>query len=98
MAALPALLMSGDLQAGLDAFLAGGIIMLGFLICGRRWWGPLLVIGSVVMLTLLLAPEAYVAIGLAFALALLPCQARSLFAAAALSQPACVTPMSYRFP
>ncbi len=70
-AALPALLMSRDLQAGLAAFLAVGITVLGFLIYGRRWWGSLLVIGSLVMLTLLLAPEAYVAIGLAFALLLL---------------------------
>ena len=39
----------------------------GFLIVGRGWLGLLLVVGSVVMLTLLLAPDAYVAIGLAFA-------------------------------
>jgi len=71
LAALPALLMSGDLQAALAAFLAVGIIALGFLIFGRSWWGPLLVIGSVVLLTLLLAPEASVAIGLAFVLLLL---------------------------
>jgi hypothetical protein len=71
LAALPALLMSHDVQAALAAFLAVGIVVLGFLIYGRSWWGPLLVIGSLVMLTLLLAPEAYVAIGLAFALILL---------------------------
>ena len=70
-AALPALLMSHDLQAALAAFLAVGITVLGFLIFGRDWWGPILVIGSVVMLTLLLAPEAYIAIGVAFALLLL---------------------------
>jgi hypothetical protein len=70
-AALPALLMSNDVQAGLAAFLAVGISILGFLIFGRDWWGSLLVIGSVVMLTLLLAPDAYVAIGIAFALLLL---------------------------
>jgi hypothetical protein len=71
VAALPALLMTGDVQAGLAAFLAVGIPVLGFLIFGRNWWGPLLVVGSVVMLTLLLAPEAYSAFGLAFALILL---------------------------
>ncbi len=71
LAALPALLMAGDVQAALAAFLAAGITVLGFLIYGRSWWGLLLVIGSIVMLTLLLAPEAYVAIGLAFALLLL---------------------------
>jgi len=71
VAALPALLMSSDVQAALAAFIAVGIVVLGFLIYGRSWWGPLLVIGSLVMLTLLLAPEAYIAIGLAFALLLL---------------------------
>lgn len=71
VAALPALLMSSDAQAALAAFLAVGITVLGFLIFGRSWWGPLLIVGSVVMLTLLLAPEAYVAIGLAFFLLLL---------------------------
>jgi hypothetical protein len=71
MAALPALLTSRDVQAGLAAFLAVGIPVLGFLIFGRSWWGSFLVIGSVVMLTLLLAPEAFTAIGLAFALLLL---------------------------
>lgn len=71
MAALPALLTSSDVQAGLAAFIAVGITMLGFLIFGRRWWGFFLVIASVVLLTLLLAPDAYIAIGLAFALLLL---------------------------
>jgi hypothetical protein len=71
MAALPALLMSHDIQSGLAAFLAVGITILGFLSFGRGWWGPILVIGSIVMLTLLLAPEAFTAIGLAFALLLL---------------------------
>jgi hypothetical protein len=71
VAALPALLTSSDVQAALAAFIAVGITVLGFLIFGRSWWGSFLVIGSVVMLTLLLAPEAYIAIGLAFALLLL---------------------------
>jgi hypothetical protein len=71
VAALPALLTSSDVQAGLAAFLAVGMTALGFLIFGRNWWGSLLVIGSVVLLTLLLAPDAYVAFGLAFALLLL---------------------------
>lgn len=69
-AALPALLLAGDAQAGLAAFLAVGITALGFLAYGGDWWGPLLVIGPVVLLTLLLAPDAYVAIGLAFTLLL----------------------------
>lgn len=71
VATLPALLMSHDIQAGLAAFLAAGISMLGFLSFGKNWWGPLLVIGSAVLLTLLLAPEAYIAIGLAFFMILL---------------------------
>jgi hypothetical protein len=71
VAALPALLTSSDVQAGLAAFLAVGTTVLGFLIFGRSWWGSFLIIGSVVMLTLLLAPDAYIAIGLAFALLLL---------------------------
>ena len=71
MAGLPALLMGHDIQAALAAFIAVGIIVLGFLIFGRSWWGPLLIIASIVMLNLLLAPEAYVAIGLAFVLMLL---------------------------
>ena len=71
LAALPALVMGRDIQAGLAAFLGVGIPLLGFLVFGRNWWGSLLVIGSLVLLTLLLAPEAYSAIGLAFALLLL---------------------------
>ena len=63
--------MAGDAQASLAAFLAVGIAVHGFLAFGRAWWGTLLVIGSIVLLTLLLAPDAYVAIGLAFALLLL---------------------------
>lgn len=70
-ASLPALLAGRDVQAGLAAFNATGIIVLGFLIFGRNWWGSLLIMGSVVMLTLLLASEAFTAIGLAFVLILL---------------------------
>jgi hypothetical protein len=71
VAMLPALVMAGDVQAALAAFLAVGITVLGFLLFGRDWWGPLLVIASLVLLTLLLAPEAYIAFGLAFVLLLL---------------------------
>lgn len=74
--ALPALLMGRDVQAGLAAFIATGITVLGFLVFGRSWWGSYLIIGSFVLLTLLLAPEAYVAIGLVFALLLLATLAR----------------------
>lgn len=68
VAALPALLISSDLQAGLAAFIAVGITVLGFLIFGRDWWGSLLLIASIVLLTLLLASEAYIAIGFTFTL------------------------------
>ena len=71
VATLPALLMGHDVQAALAAFLAAGITVLGFLIFDRSWWGPFLVIASVVLLILLLAPEATIAIGLAFAVILL---------------------------
>jgi len=71
LAALPALWMGHDLQAGLVAFLSAGIPVLGFLSFGKDWWGSLLIIASVVLLTLLLAPEAYAAFGLIFALLLL---------------------------
>jgi len=71
VAALPALLMAGDIQAALAAFIAAGIPVLGFLVFGRSFWGSFLVIASVVLLTLLLAPEATTAIGLTFAVLLL---------------------------
>lgn len=71
VAALPALVTSSDVQAGLAAFIAVGIIVLGFLSFGRSWWGSLLVLAAVVLLTLLLAPDAYIAIGVAFALLLM---------------------------
>jgi len=71
LAALPALWMGHDFQAGLVAFVGAGIPLLGFLVFGKDWWGSLLVIASVVLLTLLLAPEAYTAFGLSFFLLLL---------------------------
>jgi len=70
-AALPALLMSGDIQAGIAAFLAVGVTLLGFLYFGKNWFGSILIIASIVLLTLLLATEAYVAIGITFGLILL---------------------------
>lgn len=70
LAALPALLMSQDLQAGLAAFIATGMVVLGFQFFGRAWWGSLLILGSIVMLTLLLAQEAFSATGLGFVMLL----------------------------
>lgn len=66
LAALPALGMAHDALAALAAFLAVGIVVLGFLILGRAWWGTLLVLACVVMLTLLVARDAFAAIGLGF--------------------------------
>ena len=67
-ATLPALLMAHDVQAGLAAFLAVGITVLGFLVFGRSWWGPLLLVAAGVLLTLLLAANAYVVLGFVFTL------------------------------
>lgn len=71
MAALPALLAAGDVQAALAAFLAFGIPLLGFLYFGKYWGGPILIIAPLVLLTLILAPEAWTAFGLIFAAILL---------------------------
>ncbi len=71
LAALPALLMAHDVQAALAAFFATGIPLLGFLSFGRNWWGSFLILDSVVLLTLLLAPEAFSTFGLAFCALLL---------------------------
>jgi len=69
---VPALASSHDMDAALAAFVAVGITILGALIFGRRWWGPFVIVGSAVMLTLLLTPDAYLAFGLAFAVLVIP--------------------------
>jgi hypothetical protein len=71
VAALPGLVMAHDAQAGLAAFLAVGITVLGFLIFGRSWWGPYLLVAAAVLLTLLLAANAYLVLGFAFTLLVL---------------------------
>jgi hypothetical protein len=63
---VPPLLASGDWDAALAGFLAIGITLSGFLAFGRRWWPAYLLIASVVLLVLLLAPDAYTAFGLGF--------------------------------
>lgn len=70
-AAVPALAFAQDVDAGLAAFLAIGITTGGALAFGRRWWAPFANLAAVVMLTLLLAPDAYVAFGLTFAIVVL---------------------------
>lgn len=76
-ATIPALALAHDPDAVLAAFLAVGISTLGFLTMGKRWWGPFPLLGSAVMLTLLLASDAYLAFGLAFALIMLVASARA---------------------
>lgn len=71
LATLPALLAARDVQAALAAFLAVGLPLLGFLYFGRHWWGPILIIAPLVLLTLILTPEAWTTFGLIFAAILL---------------------------
>jgi hypothetical protein len=67
VATLPALLTAGDADAALAGFLAVGIATLGAVWFGWRWWSPFALLGAGVLLVLLLAPDAYVAFGLIFA-------------------------------
>ena len=75
---LPPLWSSGDWDAALAGFLAIGITVTGALAFGRRWWPPYLLLASAVALTLLLAPDAYAAFGLAFDAALIVALAATL--------------------
>lgn len=65
-AAMPALWLAHDPDAALAAFLAVGITIVGALMFGRSRWPIYTVIVTVVLLTLLLASDAYVAFGLMF--------------------------------
>jgi hypothetical protein len=64
--ALPALALGHDMDAALAASLAVGITIIGALRYGRRWRAPFTNIAAAVMLTLLLAPDAYLVFGWAF--------------------------------
>jgi hypothetical protein len=66
LAGLPAAVFTGDLNAALAGFIATGISVTGALYFGRLWWPPFLVLASLVLLTLVLAPDAYLAFGLIF--------------------------------
>jgi hypothetical protein len=57
---------TGDPDAAAAGLLSLGITILGALILGRRWWAPFTLVAAFVLLVLLLAPDAYVAFGLAF--------------------------------
>jgi hypothetical protein len=62
--------LAGDLDSGLTAFLVAGITVAGALVFGRRWWSSYLLLTSIVALVLLLAPDAYAALGLTFLVAI----------------------------
>jgi len=64
---VPTLWKTGDVDAALAGFLAVGITLMGALIFGRRWWEPFSTVAAVVLLVLVVTPEAYVAFGLIFA-------------------------------
>ncbi len=66
VAATPAMLTTGDMDAALAGFLAAGITTLGAVAFGWRWWPPFALIAAAVLLVLLLSPDAYVAFGLLF--------------------------------
>lgn len=66
--AIPAIALGHDADAALAAFLPVSITIVGARRFGRRWWAPFTTIAATVMLTLLFAPDAYVAFGWAFAL------------------------------
>lgn len=68
---LPALSATGDWDAALAGFLAVGITILGGLVFGRRLWPAYVLIASVVAYILVLAPDAYTALGLALDVALI---------------------------
>jgi len=63
---VPTVALTGDYDAALAGGLAVGITTLGALAFGRRWWSPFLVLAATVLLVLLLAPDAYTAVGLLF--------------------------------
>ena len=65
-AVIPSFAATGDSDAALAGFLAIGTTVLGALAFGRRWWPPYALITAGVLLTLLLAPDAYAAFGLIF--------------------------------
>jgi hypothetical protein len=90
-AALPAVLMAHDLQAGLAAFLAVGIAVLGFLVFGRRWWGSFLLVAAGTLLTLLLAGNAYLVLGIVFTLLIVTALAVILLEHAATRRRAAVS-------
>jgi hypothetical protein len=65
----PILLTTGDIDAALAGFLALGITVVGALRFGRRWVPTYLVVAAVVLLVLLLAPDAYIVLGVLFIVA-----------------------------
>jgi hypothetical protein len=66
---VPPMWLATDRNSALAGFLTVGITIAGALAFGRSWWPPYLLLASAVALTLLLAPDAYVAFGLALLVA-----------------------------
>jgi hypothetical protein len=56
---VPPFLGTADLEAILAGFLAIGVTLTGAVAFGSRWWSAYLLIASLVLLVLLLAPDAY---------------------------------------
>jgi hypothetical protein len=65
-AVTPQLVSTRDPNAALAGFLAVGITVAGALIVGRRWWPAYALLAAIVLLVLMLAPDAYVVFGLLF--------------------------------
>src|SRR5262249_42005318 len=65
-ASLPAVVLTGDLNSALAAFLSVGITIVGALAFGWCWWPAYLLIASAVALVLVLTPDPYTAFGLLF--------------------------------
>ncbi len=78
VALTPPFLASGDADAVLAGFLAFGLTTAGALAFGRRWWPDYVLLATAVLLVLLLAPDVYAAVGLAFLLVATPALLRAL--------------------
>jgi hypothetical protein len=66
LATLPALMTTRDVNGALAGFLAVGIVTLGALTFGLRWWALFPAVAVGVLTVLLVAPDVYAAFGLLF--------------------------------
>ena len=67
-AVTPSLAFTGDGNAAMAGFLAVGLSVIGTLIFGRGWWSVYALIVAGVRLILVLTPDAYMVLGVLFAL------------------------------